>query len=284
MQSHRTGATTGSILSPRLPVVPVAIARCTRRAASGRMKTTLISFDVDGTLIRSVGQDANKLHKEAFSAALKEIFDLDTTIDVVPHHGSTDPLILVKVLGFHGISKEMAMERLPDMQKVMINYFLKHKARAGLGLEVLPGVVDLLKRLSQQDEVAVCLVTGNLQPIGWAKMEALGIKDFFTTPFFGGFGSDFCSGDTAGMGWRDRAELVRTAAQCFEQHFGVAPVQRYHIGDAPMDCQAAEAGGAVPIGVLTGIYSQEQLLTACPNATILEQLDDRVLEICNLAC
>lgn len=284
--SCRTGAATRLILSSRTPVAQVARSCsrpvCPAAAATGRMKTTLISFDVDGTLIRSVGHDANKLHKEAFSAAFKEVFDIDTTIDVVPHHGSTDPLILVKVLGFHGISKERAMERLSDMQNVMVDYFLKHKARAGVGLEVLPGVVDLLKMLGQQDKVAVCLVTGNLQPIGWAKMEALGIKEFFTSPFFGGFGSDYCSGNTDGMGWRDRAELVRTAARCFEQHFGVAPVHRYHIGDAPMDCQAAEAGGAVPIGVLTGIYSQEQLLAACPTATVLEQLDGRVLELCNL--
>lgn len=29
--------------------------------------TTLISFDVDGTLIRSAGEDSNRLHKLAFA-------------------------------------------------------------------------------------------------------------------------------------------------------------------------------------------------------------------------
>lgn len=62
--------------------------------------------DVDGTLCHSVGENANRLHKEAFAAAFREVFDLDTTIDVVPHHGSTDPLILVRVLQHHGVSKE----------------------------------------------------------------------------------------------------------------------------------------------------------------------------------
>jgi hypothetical protein len=65
--------------------------------------------------------------------------------------------------------------------------------------------------------VATCLVTGNLEPIGWAKMEALGISHLFTAPLFGGFGSDFCSGNTEEM-WRDRAELVRVAAErCVQQ-------------------------------------------------------------------
>ena len=57
-----------------------------------------------------------------------------------------------------------------------------------------------------------CLVTGNLTYIGWAKMEALGIKQLFSEPYFGGFGSDFCSGNLTDT-WKDRAELVRIAAK-----------------------------------------------------------------------
>jgi hypothetical protein len=34
------------------------------------------------------------------------VFGLDTNIDVVEHHGSTDPLIVLKVLEHHGIPKE----------------------------------------------------------------------------------------------------------------------------------------------------------------------------------
>lgn len=56
-----------------------------------------------------------------------------------------------------------------------------------------------------------CLVTGNLEPIGWAKMRALGLFDLFSAPCFGGFGSDTCSGNI-GESWKDRAELVRIAA------------------------------------------------------------------------
>jgi hypothetical protein len=61
-------------------------------------------------------------------------------------------------------------------------------------------------------------VTGNLEPIGWAKMRALGIGHLFTAPPFGGFGSDHCSGDTAEM-WRDRQEFVRIAAERAAQRF-----------------------------------------------------------------
>lgn len=60
--------------------------------------------------------------------------------------------------------------------------------------------------------MSTCLVTGNLQPIGWGKMEALGIKHLFSPEPFGGFGSDFCSGNTA-ESWKDRSELVRVATK-----------------------------------------------------------------------
>ena len=45
-------------------------------------------------------------------------------------------------------------------------------------------------------------------------MRVLGIEDCFPNaagaPRFGGFGSDYCSGDTE-ESWRDRGELVRIA-------------------------------------------------------------------------
>lgn len=65
-----------------------------------------MSFDVDGTLIRSTGKNANQLHRDAFASAFKQVFGLDTTIDVIPHHGSTDALILVAVLEAHDVPKD----------------------------------------------------------------------------------------------------------------------------------------------------------------------------------
>jgi phosphoglycolate phosphatase len=86
--------------------------------------------DVDGTLIRSVGEDSNVVHKDAFKHAFLEVFGLDTHIDKLQHHGGTDPLILVKVLQvIHDIPKEKCMERLEDMKKAMNNYFAANQSR-----------------------------------------------------------------------------------------------------------------------------------------------------------
>jgi phosphoglycolate phosphatase-like HAD superfamily hydrolase len=86
----------------------------------------------------------------------------------------------------------------------------ENSCRAGEGLELLPGITALLRHLKGCDDVKVGLVTGNLESIAWYKMEALGLKDLFTEPCFGGFGSDFCSGDIIEM-WRDRAEMILIA-------------------------------------------------------------------------
>lgn len=236
--------------------------------------TTLISFDVDGTLIISRGDNSNKLHKLAFAAAIKQVFAIETGIDAIKHHGSTDPLILVSILTHHGVPKSQAMAKLKDMEAVMNDYFLAHAgAEATTGLEVLPGVSALLQALKDRDDVITCLVTGNLEPIGWTKMEALGLAPLFTQPRFGGFGSDYCS-DNHKESWEDRAQLVRVAAdRAANQHKG-AISSRYHVGDTPMDLQAAGAGGAIGVGVTTGIFNRDELSAASPGSLILDGLQD----------
>lgn len=255
-------------------------------------KPIIVSFDVDGTLVRSLGENANKLHKEAFAEAFKQVFGLDTTIDVIEHHGSTDGLILVRVVEFHGIDKKKAMEKLPEMQNVMVEYFESHKERAAVGLEVLPGVEKLLKELQKLDHVYVGLCTGNLEPIAWSKMEALGLKDLFTSPNFGGFGSDYCSGNSdPRQSYKDRAELVQTAVRRAASiaNLDEQCLRRFHVGDAPMDVQAAVAGGSTAIGLLTGIFSREDLQQCCSSdddVIILPNLEntDHVLDIIVSSC
>eukprot|EP00892_Ulva_mutabilis_P003181 jgi/Ulvmu1/12864/UM098_0049.1 len=232
---------------------------------------TLITFDVDGTLIESVGTESNKLHKEAFAEAFKQIFDIDTHIDVIKHHGGTDPLVLMRVLmEAHGVSKEQCMDRMEDMKRVMLEYYTARKERAGDGLQLLPGVKDLMQKLNRLPNVRTALVTGNLEAIGWSKMEALGILDLFSQPRFGGFGSDFCSGDTVEM-WRDRAEMIRIAQKKCSSN-GEKVEAAFHVGDTPFDVLAAQAAGVVPVGVTTGVFAAEELTSVVPETRMLADL------------
>lgn len=174
-------------------------------------------------------------------------------------------------------------------------------AVAAEGLELLPGVEALLENLAKREGVVQGLVTGNLQPIGWRKVETLGVARHFDELVVagssdeeevektrrkrrvGGFGSDHCSGTEGAIGepWRDRARFIeiaaeralRTAAAAASKEATIS--RRIHIGDTVYDLKAAAAAGALPVGVATGIFSKEELAAArVPGAVILDDLSD----------
>lgn len=158
----------------------------------------------------------------------------------------------------------------------MVQYAESNKGTAGEGLELLPGVKETLAALKERDDVIFGLVTGNLEQIAWIKMEALGVKEYFSSPRFGGFGSDYCSGDVDSS-FHDRAEFIRIArARAAERH-GLSSAdfrEQFHIGDAPTDMQAAELAGANAVGVATGIFSAPRLQELCsrPGSSVLPGL------------
>jgi hypothetical protein len=84
---------------------------------------SILCSDIDGTLVRSCGEKANHLHKEAFSHCFKVVFGVDTNIDTIKHHGGTDPLIIKKVLEHNGVEGEHVMERMTDLQEAMCAYY-----------------------------------------------------------------------------------------------------------------------------------------------------------------
>jgi phosphoglycolate phosphatase-like HAD superfamily hydrolase len=232
------------------------------------MVKTLVTFDVDGTLIRANGEDANKFHKDAFAHGFREVFGIETTIDVVQHHGSTDQLIVAAVMRYHGVAENIIREKMAATCDAMSAFALERKETAADGLELLPGVKALLERLSIMPDVGICLVTGNLEPIAWCKMEKLGIAGLFSTPRFGGFGSDHTERGELCCIARDRAEALLG--------FDSQKTRRFHFGDTPNDMKAAEYADATAIGLLTGIFSREQLAdsSGTNNPIIFDDLSD----------
>ena len=135
---------------------------------------------------------------------------------------------------------------MPECCDAMLAYAYQAAAAgfAATGLELLPGVKELLSRLVERDDVIVALVTGNLERIAWIKMKALGIEGSFTKPGIGGFGSD----DT------NRGALVRIARKRCLEKLGCEVRTAVHVGDTPNDVSAAEFGGAKAIAVTTGVF------------------------------
>ena len=264
---------------------------------------TLITFDVDGTLIKSVGTHANKFHKDAFAHAFKVVHDIDTNIDVIPHHGSTDQLVVEAVLKHHGVPHDVVWAKMSECTDAMLAYAYGAAVAgfAATGLEILPGVQELLTALAAREDVVVGLVTGNLERIAWIKMKALGVEHLFTKPNIGGFGSDRT----------DRGELVTIARQRCIEKLGCEVSRAVHVGDTPNDVKAAEhgtyififvwairmmtscfsltlTGGAIALAVTTGVFNGEALKDAAEdkgNVVVMDGLSDvnAVLRACGLA-
>lgn len=202
----------------------------------------LVSFDIDNTLIKSSAG-----HVESLILAIKDIYGLKTSINVINHHGMTDPEIIIRILGKHEVDDKIIQAKLKRcMDNMQLHYAQIVQSE---NIVVLEGVFNLLSNLDQKGFL-LGLVTGNLESIARAKLKKIGINDFFK---FGGFGSDHIS----------RTELVKIAVRRAANQFQLdGNNQIFHIGDAPQDMRAACEAGVTPIGVATGIFSTAELESA----------------------
>lgn len=202
----------------------------------------LALFDIDKTLIKS-----STGHKNSFSIAFKQVYNVETTIDVIQHSGMTDQQIIYEVLKLNGLNEDEIKAKIDLCMKVMIESF--KQTLKDDQIVILEGVKELLDNL-EKNNVLMGLVTGNLEPIGRGKMEKLDLNHYFKV---GGFGNEHI----------DRTELVKIAIQKAKNNFDF-DVQGdiFLFGDAPQDIKAGKEAGVIPIGVTTGIYSEEQLKNA----------------------
>ena len=216
---------------------------------SASAKVTLITFDVDGTLVQGSSSAAEKAsHAKAFSYGVGSVFsksNLDefrakypNPLSVVAkesYHGSTDGLIALHFAkNACGISSEEASPLLNDVYQKMFEFMSSlSDSEISEGIEVLPGVIDTLNALVRTDNFennVICgLVTGNVEGIARKKMRACGIlqTNVLSRPssdqqkwagedgsaFLGGYGSDYCSGDIDDVTriFKDRGEQISIA-------------------------------------------------------------------------
>src|SRR4029079_6260740 len=125
--------------------------------------------------------------------------------------------------------------------------------------EVLPGVRETLERLSQEPRYRSALLTGNIEPMAYLKMELVGLEQFFTLP--GAFGDES----------HNRRDLPARAADAIRNllQLDLAPEQFIVIGDTPNDIDCARHFGARAVAVGTGrFYSQEEIVACGPDAVL----------------
>lgn len=212
----------------------------------------LILFDIDGTLIDTGGAGSRSLN-----LTLKELFTIENAFQGISMAGKTDTEIMKEGLIKHGISMDGNIN-------AVIEAYLRHLQKEILNdkKHLKPGVYDLLKKLKILEDVAVGLLTGNLEKGARIKLAPFGLNEYFPA---GAFGSDHL----------DRNKLLPIAVKRFEKLYEkkIEIDNCVVIGDTPRDVECGKIYGAKCIGVATGSHSVEHLIEAGADFAVKDMTD-----------
>jgi len=199
-------------------------------------------FDIDGTLLRS----RDRIHVDSVAASVRRVTGFEITLAGVLLHGSTDTAILREACHQAGIPPEVLEAQTEAILEAMRNTVAEH--RQEMDVVRMPGVEQVLRHLARRGAL-LGVATGNLETIGWIKIEHAGLREWFR---FGGFSDHFPI----------RSELVAQAAAKARELSGGTNI--CVVGDTPRDIEAARANFLSVIAVATGSYSFDELLQHQP--------------------
>lgn len=210
-------------------------------------------FDIDGTLLRS----RDRIHVDSFVTSVQRVTGFEVTLAGIVLHGSTDTAILREACQQAGIPPEVLEAQAGAILDAMCARVAEQ--RHSMDLVRMPGVEDALRHLAGRGAL-LGVATGNLEMIGWIKVEQAGLREWFR---FGGFSDNYPI----------RSELIAHAADKARELAGPG-VSICVVGDTPRDIEAARANSLPVIAVATGRYSYDELLALEPDvcATSLADL------------
>lgn len=204
-------------------------------------------FDIDGTLL--ITRDL--VHRNALHQAMREVYGVNATIDGIAYHGKTDLGILRVALERSGLSRRRFEASLPAALEVVCREVSKRAD--SIVAEVCTGISDVLEELKSAGKL-LGVASGNLESVGWHKLEAAGLRDFFS------FG---CFSDHS----EDRSDIFCCAVAEARRRRGPDTAVCF-IGDTPDDVRAARYANAQIVSVCTGVFKAEELICHQPDACV----------------
>ena len=208
----------------------------------------LFLFDIDGTLL-----DAHRAGYHSLVAAMQAVFGTAGNPAGYDWRGKTDPLIVRDILRAAGVSDETIRQELPSCFETYVQ-LLDARLSDGYPVAVLPGIPDLVRRLGHAPDVAVGILTGNVEGGANVKLEPTGLASCFRVAAYGSDESD-------------RRRLPAIARKRAQDLLGVEIPFReiVIIGDTPLDVDCARASGCVAVAVATGQHSVAELDATRPD-------------------
>ena len=216
----------------------------------------ILLWDIDGTLIRSERLGA---FKDYTVPMLEEVFGTAGRLPEMRVSGMTDLQIIGEALRDEGFTNEHILARIDHLRESYMAAMRKATGNGEQFFEVLPGVRETLQAVADHPRYRSALLTGNIEPAAYLKMELVGLSEFFDLP--GAFGDES----------HDRRDLPALAYERIQKRLqlDLAPEQFIVIGDTPNDIECARHFGARALAVGTGrLYSREDILDCKPDALL----------------
>jgi phosphoglycolate phosphatase-like HAD superfamily hydrolase len=199
-------------------------------------------FDIDGTLLRS----RDRIHVESFASSVQRVTGFEITLAGILLYGNTDTAILREACLQAGVPPDLLEAKIESILEAMRTSVAER--RQEMDLVRMPGVENVLSHLARKGAL-LGVASGNLEMIGWIKIEHAGLREWFR---FGGFSDHFPI----------RSELIGQAALKARELTGGTKI--CVVGDTPRDIESARANFLSVIAVATGNYSFEELLKYQP--------------------
>jgi phosphoglycolate phosphatase len=212
-------------------------------AAARGNRTAAVIFDLDGTLVDSVG-------------------DITASINEVLATKCLAPFSIETILTFIGDGADALVERAfyargvvfnsDELVRMIASYELAYGARLASSTKVYEGVVDIIAELRTKG-VGIGICTNKTEDKAISVVEALDISKYV----------DVIVGARRGQPPKPSPIPLLRALQ----HFGLGAIDTVMVGDSNVDVECARAAGVTIIGVSFG-YSRVPMRKLAPHATI----------------
>ncbi len=217
------------------------------------LPTTLLLWDIDGTLLNSGGAGSRALR-----TGLRHAFGLDGSLDDIDFAGRTDRWII------RAIFRKFAVPATEENFARCLEAYLAALPGelANPHARVLSGVHAALAAVLARRDFAQGVLTGNVRRGAQTKLAHHGLWEHFA---FGAFGDDSELRDELGP------HALRRAREHSGADFAVERV--WIIGDTAHDIACARAIGARVLAVATGGHTLDALAAHRPDALLADLTD-----------
>jgi phosphoglycolate phosphatase-like HAD superfamily hydrolase len=204
-------------------------------------------IDIDGTLLRH----KDRVHFDAFFESVRGVMGRDLVLDGVILAGNTDPGILRDAFRIANVEDDVWRPQREAVLRAMSAKVVER--REHLRPTIMPGVEATLSHL-QEKGALLGVATGNLEEIGWLKIENAGLRSWFS---FGGFSDRYeRRADMIAHAAEQARTILRNGRSGTEDREPSVCV----VGDTPFDIEAADLNGLPTIAVATGHYDFDALM------------------------